>query len=72
MKTLSAGVIRYPEIDWNLCACCDPCAASKVCRTHAIVRFDRDEPVLIELSRCNGCGVCVLECPYDAIIMNNK
>jgi MinD superfamily P-loop ATPase len=60
-----------PEVDWQTCRSCDPCLAREVCRTRAIIKIDPDEPAVIEISRCNTCGLCVLECPYDAIIMRD-
>jgi len=61
-----------PEIDWKYCQCCNPCVARLVCKPRAIIKIDVDEPAVVELSRCNSCGLCVMECPYDAIIMKNS
>jgi len=55
------------EVDWSICQACDPCFARPVCRTRAVVRVDADEPALIDLTRCNGCGDCLPACPYSAI-----
>ena len=60
-----------PEIDWEICESCYPCEARKSCKTRAIVQIDFDEPVYIELGRCNGCGECVLACCCGAIRMKN-
>ncbi|MEJ2265976.1 MAG: 4Fe-4S binding protein [Anaerolineales bacterium] len=60
-----------PEVDWLICQSCDPCEARKVCKTRAIMKIDPDEPVYIELGRCNGCGLCVPACLYSAITMHN-
>jgi MinD superfamily P-loop ATPase len=58
-----------PEIDWEICQRCDPCQARLVCKPRAIFKVDHDEPPIIELGRCNGCGACVSGCEYGAIIM---
>jgi len=63
--------VFYPEICTDLCMVCDPCPASKVCRTRAIAKLDADEPPYVELSRCNHCGKCVLSCCCGAIVMRS-
>ncbi|RME74061.1 MAG: 4Fe-4S ferredoxin, partial [Chloroflexi bacterium] len=42
----------------------------KICRVKAIVRFDRDEPPVVDIHRCYGCMVCIVECPFKAVIPN--
>ena len=42
-----------------------------MCKTRAIMKIDPDEPIYIELGRCNGCGLCVPACLYSAITMHN-
>jgi Fe-S-cluster-containing hydrogenase component 2 len=39
-----------------------------VCKVKAIVRIDLDESPFIDVHRCHGCMLCVVECPYEAII----
>ncbi len=58
-----------PEIDWDLCQGCIPCEAHYACKTRAIVQIDPGEPVFIDLSRCNTCGLCILACAWSAIVM---
>lgn len=55
-------------IDDNRCQACRRCLAQRVCKVKAIVRIDRDEPPFIDTHRCYGCKVCVVECPFEAII----
>lgn len=61
-----------PEVDWELCQACHPCLARVVCKTRAIIKVDIDEPAFIELSRCNSCGLCVLACTCNAIVMQHN
>lgn len=61
-----------PEVSWDICQACDPCQARLVCKTRAIIKIDPDEPVLIQLERCSGCGECVLACSFEAIQMKNS
>jgi Fe-S-cluster-containing hydrogenase component 2 len=70
LETWRIIVVR-PEIDWLICEGCDTCQARLACKTRAIVKIDTDEPVFIELKRCNGCAKCVPACPYGAIVMKN-
>lgn len=59
-----------PVVDWEICEACDPCQARSVCKPRAIGKLGPGEPMYIELSRCNGCGLCVLSCRCGAIKMN--
>ena len=56
------------HIDDTRCRSCQRCLAQQVCKVKAIVRFDRDEPPFVDIHRCHGCMVCVLECPFEAVI----
>ena len=55
-------------IDDALCRACRRCLARQVCNVRAIVRIDRDEPPFIDVHRCHGCKLCVVECPFTAIV----
>ena len=56
------------HIDDDRCHVCRRCPAQQVCRVKAIVRIDRDEAPFIDVHRCHGCMLCVVECPFEAII----
>jgi len=58
-------------VDWDTCQECETCPPIKNCKFRAILRVDMDSPPVIESSRCNGCGLCILLCPYHAIIQPN-
>src|SRR3990172_1247218 len=52
-------VMLRAEVHWDLCRACDPCSARPACKTKAVVKLDPDEPAVIDLSRCSGCGDCL-------------
>jgi len=61
-------------IDFNRCLssikCQDKkCLAGKVCPTRAFFKLDLEEPAVVEINRCNGCGDCLKECPVKAILI---
>ena len=62
---ISSGALY---IDDDLCQACGRCLAQKVCKVKAIMRIDRDEPPFIDVHRCYGCMVCMVECPFNAIM----
>lgn len=55
-------------IDDDRCHTCRRCLAQQVCKVRAIVRIDRDEPPFVDVHRCHGCLICVVECPFEAIV----
>lgn len=55
------------HVDYGRCRACRRCLAKNVCKVKAIVRIDRDEPPFIDVHRCYGCRLCLVECPFDAI-----
>jgi len=57
-------VLRVAE---ERCHLCRRCLAQRVCKARALMRIDDDEAPVIDVHRCQGCRVCALECPYDAI-----
>lgn len=61
-------VREEPAIDKPIACrqCADPPCA-KVCPTDAITRNDRADMVIVNESKCIGCGACVEACPFGAI-----
>lgn len=60
-----------------LCNCCDCCSLSYYFRTNSSDAEVEEniEPsrfmCMIDETKCNGCGVCVTKCPFDAIVMED-
>lgn len=50
----------------SLCRHCDPAPCMDACMTGCIER-DAGGVVRLDSSRCVGCWMCVMVCPYDAI-----
>jgi MinD superfamily P-loop ATPase len=61
----------HPEINWEICQTCTPCLARRVCKPHALMQIDADEPPYIDFTRCTNCAQCVLACCCEAIVMVN-
>lgn len=55
------------HINPDRCRLCRRCMAQKVCKVKAIVRIDREEAPYVDIHRCHGCRVCIVECPAQAI-----
>lgn len=62
--------IHIPEIDVhkvNVCNQCSEPACLEVCPTGAITKSEADGIVRIKETKCLGCGLCDLACPYGGI-----
>ena len=62
--------IHIPEIDVhraNICNQCSEPACLDVCPTGAITKSEADGIVRIKETKCLGCGLCDLSCPYGGI-----
>jgi len=55
------------RIDLHICQTCTTCQARTVCRTHAIVQYERGDLPIVDASRCRGCMVCIRACPFGAV-----
>ncbi len=53
------------SIDRTLCEKCESCSVILLCPANAIVQSDGLPR--INLSKCDGCNVCLMKCPYGAI-----
>jgi len=45
--------------------------AHVVCKTRTVLKIDADEPALIDMGCCNGCGDCLPGCPHATIAIGN-
>lgn len=59
-------------IDDRRCLHCEECEAAKACPSMAIFKLDPEEPAVIEVKFCYGCGECVEQCANNAISLKNK
>ena len=50
-----------------LCRHCDPAPCMAVCPTGAIGRDPETGLVLVDESRCIGCAMCAVVCPFDVL-----
>jgi tetrathionate reductase subunit B len=55
----------------RLCNHCDDPPCLPVCPVEATFKIDSGE-VLVDASKCVGCGYCVQACPYDARFINHE
>jgi Fe-S-cluster-containing hydrogenase component 2 len=60
------------QIDAERCRTCHRCLAAQACKVRAIVRLDPDETPFLDVSRCYDCRLCVLACPFEAIVVVNR
>ncbi|HSN78229.1 MAG TPA: 4Fe-4S binding protein [Anaerolineae bacterium] len=60
---------RYPVIDPDACQLCPRCQVVRACRWQAVIRFDRDEPPVIDAGRCTLCWACVDVCEVGAVVV---
>ena len=59
------------KVNGQVCRACQPCPARRVCRIKALMLIDDDERLVVDLTRCRGCGDCLGACPYAAIAMQS-
>ncbi|MBN2119787.1 MAG: 4Fe-4S dicluster domain-containing protein [Candidatus Omnitrophica bacterium] len=52
------------------CRHCDEPACVLACMSAAITRDERTGMVTIDKDRCVGCGMCIMSCPFGALIMD--
>ncbi len=54
------------------CRHCDDTPCVKICPTKAIIKSDKEGPVLIKDDLCVGCKRCIPACPFGAIRIRRK
>ncbi len=63
MRVLSVKAI----IDATKCKMCKKCLVAKECPIKAVFRISDDEPAVVDMRLCHGCGVCAAACPSNAV-----
>jgi Fe-S-cluster-containing hydrogenase component 2 len=56
------------RVDTYVCQTCSTCQARLVCKTRAIVQYERGDLPAIDHERCRGCMVCIPACPFGAVM----
>lgn len=51
----------------NKCRHCNPAPCQRVCPAGAISRDASGDLVVVDVSRCIGCAMCAVVCPFDAV-----
>jgi Fe-S-cluster-containing hydrogenase component 2 len=70
----ASSVVQLPSmrpilrVDTYVCQTCTTCQARLVCKTRAIVQYERGDLPAIEPERCRGCMVCIPACPFGAVV----
>ncbi|MDR3353889.1 MAG: 4Fe-4S dicluster domain-containing protein [Synergistaceae bacterium] len=67
------GVFRFDEGGSNVpmtCFQCEEPACLKVCKTGALWRDEEKDIVAFNESKCIGCRMCVMACPFGNISYN--
>lgn len=59
------------KLEGFVCRQCDDPPCAKVCPVKAISK-DKDGRVLIDESKCIGCGACVRACPYHDMFFDSE
>jgi len=63
----------YPPVfQPTLCRMCPNAPCIEVCPTGALSQNGPDKMVHFDEASCNGCGLCVEECPFEAIWIDTK
>jgi tetrathionate reductase subunit B len=65
----------YPQLSMHflpvLCMHCETPSCMEVCPQEAIFKRP-DSIVMIDVEKCDGCGVCLSACSYDALLLDEQ
>lgn len=74
-KKASIVVLHLPELGFHGLVKCNQCSEPRcleVCPTGAITKSEADGIVRISETKCVGCGLCTLNCPYGGVHYDAK
>ena len=57
------------EINYDMCTCCKKCV--EAC-TFGVLEWFEDRPIIVNPNNCSACSECKLNCPADAISVEEK
>ena len=68
---------RMPEIETPVfkpayCRMCRNARCVAACPTGALIQDEESGLVILDVERCDGCGLCVDPCPFDAIWLDDE
>jgi anaerobic carbon-monoxide dehydrogenase iron sulfur subunit len=66
---VEVGVVETFAVPLH-CRHCEDAPCITVCPSHAMSRSGPDEPVVCQGSKCIGCTLCVLVCPFGVLKMD--
>ncbi len=72
LKISASMAIREAERCFN-CGLCNQCDNCRIfCPDLAVLREDSSRGRRIEYDYCKGCGICVVECPRNAMVLEEE
>jgi Fe-S-cluster-containing dehydrogenase component len=64
--------LNQPIFQPKVCRMCRNAKCISVCPTEALHYDEQGNLVILDPDLCNGCGLCIEACPFDAIWIDHK